>query len=116
MEDQYLNTEFNIDDIDDLIKEITKDLMYLKEKELLIIFQLKQTLQILKSLIDYNSRENVYTLPNIEGKRDYERLKWHVMLFSILFIDLNEIILNIDLKSELEQSEVERQVKETDLG
>lgn len=37
------------------------------------------------------------------------------MHFSILFIDLNEIILNIDLKSELEQSEVEGQVKETDL-
>ncbi|PTG80585.1 hypothetical protein ACSAXG_11270 [Staphylococcus chromogenes] len=46
-----------IDDIDDLIKEITKDLMYLEEKELQIIFQLKQTLQILKSLIDYNSKK-----------------------------------------------------------
>ncbi|MCE4970685.1 hypothetical protein KJB49_05095 [Staphylococcus chromogenes] len=104
-----------IDDIDDLIKEITKDLMYLEEKELQIIFQLKQTLQILKSLIDYNSKKNVYTLPNIEEQRDYERLKVYFMHFSILFIDLNEIILNIDLKSELEQSEVEGQVKETDL-
>lgn len=95
-----------IDDINDLIKEITKDLLYLEEKELLIIFLLKQTLEILKSLIDYNSEENVYTLPNIEEQRDYELLKGHFMHFSILFIDLNEIILNKDLKSQLEQSEV----------
>ena len=38
------------------------------------------------------------------------------MLFSILFIDLNEIILNIDLKTELEQSVDKGQVKGTDLG
>lgn len=110
------NIYYIIDDIDDLIKEITKDLKYFEEKELQIIFQLKQTLQILKSLISYNSKENVYTLPKVEEYKDYEHLKGHFMLFSILFIDLNEIILNIDLKTELEQSVDKGQVKGTDLG
>ncbi|WP_162192345.1 hypothetical protein RGR08_04675 [Staphylococcus epidermidis] len=88
-----------IDDFGILIKEISRDLVCLKEEDLNIIFQLKQVLLLLRKYIYFNKDDNDYFMPR-EGQ-EFENVKGSFILFSILYIDLSEKILNIDVKKSL---------------
>ncbi|AGZ26182.1 hypothetical protein [Staphylococcus pasteuri] len=92
-----------VDIIDGLIKELSRDLVYFNEKDLNIIFQLKQVLLLLKNYIYYNENDSDYSLPR-EGQ-EFENIKGVFILFSILYVDLSEKVLNIDFKKSLTESQ-----------
>lgn len=104
----YIKKEWNkdiyneIDDFGTLIKEISRDLVCFKEEDLNIIFQLKQVLLLLKKYIYFNKDDNNYCMP--KKGQEFENVKGNFILFSILYIDLSEKIVNIDIKKSLAES------------
>lgn len=91
-----------INEIDNLIKKLDTKLIYFSKRELNIIFQLKQVLQILNNYI-CNSERNLYILP--KSGQELEDMKGYFMLFSILYIDLAQKVLGIDIKNSSKNSD-----------
>ncbi|MGX0517471.1 hypothetical protein [Staphylococcus hominis] len=91
-----------INEIDNLIKKLDTKLIYFSKRELNTIFQLKQVLQILNNYI-CNSKRNLYILP--KSGQELEDMKGYFMLFSILYIDLAQKVLEIDIKNSTKNSD-----------
>lgn len=91
-----------INEIDNLIKKLDTKLIYFSKRELNIIFQLKQVLQILNNYI-CNSERNLYILP--KSGQELEDMKGYFMLFSILYIDLAQEVLGIDIETPSKNSD-----------
>ncbi|PTF57046.1 hypothetical protein [Staphylococcus chromogenes] len=93
----------DIDDVNNLIKELTIELIHFKESDINTIYQLKQALESIKGYIVYDEKQNGYSMP--KAGQDFENIKGVLMLFNITLIDLSENVLNIDVKESIRKSD-----------
>ncbi|MDS3904148.1 hypothetical protein RJB87_02620 [Staphylococcus hominis] len=84
-----------IEKINVLIEEMNQHLIHFEEKQLNIMFQLKQVLQLLSNYIEHQKNSNYYIMPRKSS--ELENVKGLLMLFSILYIDLNREILDMEI-------------------
>ena len=66
-----------------------------------IISSIKTGFIATKKYIYFNKDDNNYCMPK---RQEFENVKGNFILFSILYIDLSEKILNIDIKKSLAES------------
>lgn len=92
-----------IDAVNNLIKELTIELIHFKESDINTIYQLKQALELIKEYIYYDEEKKGYSMP--KSGQDFENIKGHLMLFNITFIDLSENVLNIDIEEDIRKSD-----------
>ncbi|MGW7904454.1 hypothetical protein ACWEXN_04575 [Staphylococcus xylosus] len=86
-----------INNFKNLFSEVSSQMIYFKEEDLNTIFQLKQVLTKLEYYIIFNEEEKNYTLKQ-GSEQEFESFKALFMLFSLLYIDLTEGILGIEIK------------------
>lgn len=86
-----------INNFKNLFSEVSSQMIYFKEEDLNTIFQLKQVLTKLEYYIIFNEEEKNYILKQ-GSKQEFESFKALFMLFSLLYIDLTEEILGIEIK------------------
>ena len=84
-----------IENINVLIEEMNQHLIHFEEKQLNIMFQLKQVLQLLSNYIEHQKNNNYYIMPRKSS--ELENVKGLLMLFSILYIDLRKEVLNMKI-------------------
>lgn len=84
-----------IENINVLIEEMNQHLIHFEEKQLNIMFQLKQVLQLLSNYIEHQKNSNYYIMPRKSS--ELENVKGLLMLFSILYIDLRKEVLNMKI-------------------
>lgn len=86
-----------INNFKNLFSEVSSQMIYFKEEDLNTIFQLKQVLTKLEYYIIFNEEEKNYTLKQ-GNEQEFESFKALFMHFSLLYIDLTEEILGIEIK------------------
>ena len=74
---------------------MNQHLIHFEEKQLNIMFQLKQVLQLLSNYIEHQKNNNYYIMPRKSS--ELENVKGLLMLFSILYIDLRKEVLNMKI-------------------
>lgn len=84
-----------IEKINVLIEEMNQHLIHFEEKQLNIMFQLKQVLQLLSNYIEHQKNSNYYIMPRKSS--ELENVKGLLMLFSILYIDLKKEVLDMKI-------------------
>lgn len=95
--DWYNPIFIEINNFKNLFSEVSSQMIYFKEEDLNTIFQLKQVLTKLEYYIIFNEEEENYTLKQ-GNKQEFENFKGIFMHFSLLYIDLTEEILGIEIK------------------
>ncbi|UQW81386.1 hypothetical protein [Staphylococcus edaphicus] len=85
-----------IDDFKGLCEEVSSQIINFENRQINTIYQLKQVLPKIKNYIIFNSEDQNYTIKK-GNSQEFEEFKAYFMLFSILYIDLVEDILDINL-------------------
>lgn len=74
-------------------------MIFFDEKQLNTIYQLKQVLIKLKPYIVLTEENQTYTIKK-ENEEEFDKFKAWFMLFNVLYIDLCEEILDINIDKE----------------
>lgn len=85
-----------IDDFKGLCEEVSSHIVNFENHQINTIYQLKQILPKVKKYIIFNVQDQNYTIKK-GNTQEFEEFKGYFMLFSILYIDLVEDILDINL-------------------
>ncbi|MEQ7789904.1 hypothetical protein [Staphylococcus nepalensis] len=85
-----------IDDFKGLCEEVSSHIVNFENHQINTIYQLKQILPKVKKYIIFNVQDQNYTIRK-GNTQEFEEFKGYFMLFSILYIDLVEDILDINL-------------------
>lgn len=85
-----------IDDFKELCEEVSSQIINFENRQINTIYQLKQVLPKIKNYIIFNIEDQNYTIKK-GNPQEFEEFKAYFMLFSILYIDLVEDILDINL-------------------
>lgn len=85
-----------IDDFKGLCEEVSSHIVNFENHQINTIYQLKQILPKVKKYIIFNVQDQNYTIRK-GNTQEFEEFKGYFMLFSILYLDLIEDILDINL-------------------